>query len=208
MVTTCRLPRSSPDQRRDHIIAVAAEVFAEVGYGASSMSTIAARLGGSKATLYKYFASKEQLFGAVMGQRCERILAPLRDLRSSEGEDLETLLSEFGTRLLTKIYEPGSRDVHRMIQSEGSRFPELARVFFRSGPDAVIEELRATLERFVEAKAIVCDDPELAAGQFTGMLRGDQHLRIAVGLIPAPGPAEIERQARHAAHIFVSGLRV
>jgi len=208
MVTNCRLPRSSPDDRRDHIIAVAAQVFAQIGYGAASMSTIAARLGGSKATLYKYFPSKEQLFEEVMRSKCERVLAPLRDLRGSDEEDLESLLAKFGAAFLSKIYESVSLDVHRLIQSEGVRFPELGKAFFRSGPDAVVEELRATLERFQLAGQIACDDLRLAAGQFLGMVRGDHHLRYSAGVWPAPDAAEIERQARHAARIFVYGLRL
>ena len=208
MVTNCRLSRSNPDDRRDHIIAVAAQVFAEIGYGAASMSTIAARLGGSKATLYKYFPSKEQLFEEVMRSKCERVLAPLLDLRGSDEEDLEVLLTRFGAAFLTKIYEPVSLDVHRLILSEGVRFPELGQAFFRSGPDAVVEELRATLERFQLAGQISCDDLRLAAGQFLGMVRGDHHLRYSAGLWPAPGAAEIERQVGHAARIFVYGLRL
>ena len=206
MVTKCRLARYSPEERRDHILAVAAAAFAEEGYGATSMSSIALRLGGSKATLDKYFASKEALFEAVMAQRCERVLAPLRDLRSSDEDDLELLLCGFGTRFLTRIYEAGSLDVHRLIQSEGGRFPELAAVFFRAGPDTVVEELRATLERFAARGVIVCDDLHLAAGQFLGMVRGDRHFRFTAGLLPAPDPAEIERHAANAARIFVRGL--
>ena len=207
MVTKCRLSRLSPDERREQIIAVAADVFTHDGYGAASMSTIAVRLGGSKATLYKYFSSKEQLFEAVMRWRCERVLAPLRDLRSRDDDDLESLLANFGTRYLSQIYQTVSLDVHRLIQSEGARFPEMAKAFFESGPTAVVEELCATLKRFVDAGQIVCPDYELAAGQFLGMARGHQHMRFSFGLIPAPDAAETERHARHAARIFVSGLR-
>jgi AcrR family transcriptional regulator len=207
MVTNARLTRFCPEERRDSIIAVAAEAFAQEGYGATSMSTIAARLGGSKATLYKYFPSKEQLFEAVMQSRCERVLAPLRDLRSSDSGDLESLLAGFGARFLTKIYEPHALDVHRLIQSEGGRFPELAEAFFRAGPNAVIEELRATLARFVASGQIACDDLTLSAGQFLGMLRGDRHLRFTSGLLPSPDAEEIARHARHAARIFVYGLQ-
>lgn len=206
MVTKGRLARSSPDERRDHIIAVAADAFADEGYGATSMSTIASRLGGSKATLYKYFPSKESLFEAVVQQRCQRVLAPLRELRSSDEDDLESLLGGFGTRFLTKIYETASQDVHRLIQSEGGRFPVLAEAFFRAGPNNVVEELRVTLERFAASGQIECEDLHLAAGQFLGMVRGDRHLRFTAGLLPAPDPAEIERHARHAARIFVRGL--
>jgi AcrR family transcriptional regulator len=52
------------DAKRDTIIEVARQVFFEEGYAAASMSTIAARLGGSKGTLYNYFKSKEELFEA------------------------------------------------------------------------------------------------------------------------------------------------
>lgn len=206
MVTKCRLARSSPDERREHIIAVAAEAFTQEGYGATSMSTIAARVGGSKATLYKYFPSKEALFGAVMEERCARVLAPLRDLRGSDSDNLEELMADFGVRFLTKIYEQGALDVQRMIYSDGSRFPELAAVFFRSGPDVVMVELADMLGRFREAGVIECEDLSLAAGQFLGMVRGDSHLRFTMGVQSAPPAEEVERQARMAARIFVRGL--
>lgn len=207
MVTKCRLPRSQPEDRRDHILAVAAAIFAADGFGATSMSTIAAALGGSKATLYKYFPSKEALFSAVMQHRCTQVLAPLRELRASADDDLESLLARFGERFLTKIYEYGALDVYRLVHSEGARFPELALDFFRAGPDPVLDELTVVLERFADKGRIACEDWRLAAGQFLGMLRGDRHLRFAVGVMPAAAPAEIAHHARFAARIFVRGLR-
>src|SRR6204780_5843981 len=58
------------DERREHILKVAREVFFEYGYSAASMSQIAARLGGSKGTLYNYFKSKEELFEAQVRDLC------------------------------------------------------------------------------------------------------------------------------------------
>lgn len=206
MVTKCRLDRKDPCERRDEIIAVAAEVFFEVGYGASSMATIAARLGGSKATLYKYFPSKEALFEAMMEQRSERVLAPLRELRGGDAADLEAMLIDFGERFMTKIYDPHARDVSRLVSAEGARFPELARTFFRAGPDQVIDELGAALGRFRASGQIACDDVRMAASQFIGMLLGQQHMRYVSGVIDAPDPATIAMQARHAARVFARGM--
>ena len=62
-------PRS--DAKRRAIIAVAREAFLARGYAATSMSEIAANLGGSKGTLYNYFRSKEELFGAFMVETCQ-----------------------------------------------------------------------------------------------------------------------------------------
>ena len=58
------------DTRRQAILEVAREVFLQEGYAAASMSVIAARVGGSKAPLYSYFPSKEQLFGARIWAEC------------------------------------------------------------------------------------------------------------------------------------------
>src|SRR3954471_15781656 len=62
--------RLDPDARREAILDVAQEVFLEEGFAAASMSTIAARLGGSKGTLYNYFRSKDELFKAYVERRC------------------------------------------------------------------------------------------------------------------------------------------
>ena len=54
------------EARRDAIVDAAAELFQECGYERASMNELARRLGGSKATLYNYFPSKESLLVAVV----------------------------------------------------------------------------------------------------------------------------------------------
>lgn len=208
MVTKCRLGRASPDERREYILAVAALVFADEGYGATSMSTIAARLGGSKATLYKYFPSKEQLFEAVMEQRCGEVTAPLQQIAEAEDGDLESLLANFGSRFMAALFQPGALELHRTVHAESLRFPQLAETFIRSGPEAVYATLSAALRRFAARGLIECADPRLAAEQFMGMVRGDRHMRVAMGLAEPPPLDVIEREARFAAKVFVRGLAV
>ena len=205
MVTNLRLGRTSPDERREHILAVAAEAFALEGYGITSMSTIAARLGGSKATLYKYFSSKEELFQAVMQRKCEAVIGPLEELADASN-DPAALLHAFGMIFLSRLCQPDALVIHRTVHGEGQRFPEVARTFFAFGPDAAYSVLTPALARFHAAGQIDCPDPRLAAEQFLGMVRGDLHLRVSSGLIPPPSAAEIERQVAHAVGIFVCGI--
>ncbi len=54
------------EARRNVILEAAVALFKELGYERTSMNELAKRLGGSKATLYGYFASKEELFRAVV----------------------------------------------------------------------------------------------------------------------------------------------
>lgn len=200
-----RLGRTSPDERREHILSVASEIFAREGYGVSSMSSIAALLGGSKATLYKYFASKEELFHAVMQRKCEAVIGPLEQLAGSS-PDPATLLLAFGKIFLSRLCQPDAIVIHRTVHAEAERFPEVARTFFSYGPDAAYAVLTPALARFHAEGVIDCPDPRLAAEQFLGMVRGDLHLRVSSGLIPPPDEAEIERQVSHAVGIFVRGI--
>jgi AcrR family transcriptional regulator len=58
--------RVRTEEKRQDIIRIAAKLFEELGYERTSMSMIASRVGGSKATLYAYFPSKEELLRAVL----------------------------------------------------------------------------------------------------------------------------------------------
>lgn len=200
-----RLGRQSPDERRENILAVAAEAFALEGYGITSMSTIAARLGGSKATLYKYFTSKEELFQAVMQRKSQAVIGPLEELADTS-RDPETLLRAFGMIFLTRLCQPDALVIHRTVHGEGQRFPEVARTFFAYGPDAAYALLTPALERFHQEGSIDCPDPRLAAEQFFAMVRGDLHMRVSSGLIPPPDETEIARQVNHAVGIFLRGI--
>ena len=59
------------DSRRLTILTEARELFLKAGFSAASMSDIAARAGGSKGTLYNYYASKHELFTEVVRTECE-----------------------------------------------------------------------------------------------------------------------------------------
>jgi AcrR family transcriptional regulator len=51
---------------RQHIIAAATRQFAELGYEQTSIETLLGELSISRGALYHHFASKEQLFEAVL----------------------------------------------------------------------------------------------------------------------------------------------
>jgi AcrR family transcriptional regulator len=69
-------PKSSQhDLRRDEILDVAAQCFADRSYPAASMSDIAAACGTSKARLYHYYESKESILFDLLDRYTERLLA-------------------------------------------------------------------------------------------------------------------------------------
>lgn len=70
------------------------------------MSAIAARLGGSKATLYGYFASKEALFAAVIVDSMEELGYELVDMFERDDVDLRRQLLRFGEAYLKFLANP------------------------------------------------------------------------------------------------------
>src|SRR5580704_6211425 len=190
------------DQRREAILNVAREVFFEQGYSAASMSTIAARLGGSKGTLYNYFKSKEELFEAQVRGSCgaaaERILEVADD-----GEPVETL-TRLGEQFLRHLFSEETVQMFRILVAEAQRSPELARVFYEVGPARGQKGLEAYLET---AKARgVFDPPDcaLAAEQFMSLCKGRTHLHFLLNLIPPLSAAEIKVQVAQAVDAFVT----
>ncbi|WP_164569017.1 TetR/AcrR family transcriptional regulator, partial [Pseudomonas viridiflava] len=91
------------ESRRTAIVETAASVFLELGYEGASMKEVSTRLGGSKATLYGYFASKEALFVAVVQlYATSHLYNAVADLtaKSDTGTTLEDKLLEFGRQML------------------------------------------------------------------------------------------------------------
>jgi AcrR family transcriptional regulator len=69
-------PKSSQHElKRDEILDVAAQCFADKSYPAASMNDIAAACGTSKARLYHYYESKEAILFDLLDRYTQRLLA-------------------------------------------------------------------------------------------------------------------------------------
>ncbi|MBN9072699.1 MAG: TetR/AcrR family transcriptional regulator, partial [Rhizobiales bacterium] len=92
---------SDPAKRRQ-ILDGARRIFIEMGFDAASMNDITRAAGVSKGTIYVYFASKEELFEALVDEEREVIFAGLyRALDTTE--DLRESLVRFCLGLSQKI---------------------------------------------------------------------------------------------------------
>lgn len=174
--------------RRQAIVDVARRSFLEDGYAATSMSGLLAELGGSKATLWSYFRSKEELFAAVIE---DVTLAFRQELESelSAAADLETTLFSFCRSFLNKTAQPASVAAWRLIVGESGRFPELGRIFYETAAMRVERTLAVYLAEQIAAGRL-CD---AGADRMAQVLLGfctTQHNRRLWGIPPAsPGEA-------------------
>jgi AcrR family transcriptional regulator len=91
---------------RERLLAAARELIEEGGYGAASVLAVADRAGVAAGTLYRHFASKEELFVEVFRTVCAREEHAMRaagdqlPAEATAQERLETVLATFARRAL------------------------------------------------------------------------------------------------------------
>lgn len=127
-------------KRRAVIVEAARRAFLDQGYSATSMSAIADELGGSKATLWSHFASKEELFIAVVDAQVA-IFASAMEVTLEGGTFSIELLHRYCRQFLTMLMQPDAIALFRLIMGDGGRFPEINGVFHVRGPARVVAYL-------------------------------------------------------------------
>ena len=123
--------RKKTEEKRQSIIEAAHQAFIEVGFHEASMADIAARSRASKATLYSYFSSKEELFAEVMLSSAGEILESFGQLRLDVA--LRDSLIAFGRHYLPAILAPSIMALRRLAIAESER-SALGRVMYETGP--------------------------------------------------------------------------
>ena len=162
MVSLQETVRLKRDDRRLVILEIARAAFLQDGYAATSMSQIAANLGGSKATLYNYFPSKKDLFIAVADAESARVLDQLY-VMSETADDIRASLSSFCRRSLTLILSDDLIAFYRMIVAESVRFPEIGQVAYDLGFKRGIQRMAAFIEKAIEAGVLRKVNARIAA---------------------------------------------
>jgi AcrR family transcriptional regulator len=99
-----RVRRLGRAERREQILAAATQAFARAGFAATSLDDIAAEARISRVILYRHFASKTDLYRAVLDRVCARLVATVgeRDFTASSVDALLGAAAEdpAGFRLL------------------------------------------------------------------------------------------------------------
>ena len=71
--------------RREQLVAVGRSLFAEKGFGATSVEEIAARAKVSKPVIYEHFGGKEGLYAVIVDREVQALIFSLQSsLESSE----------------------------------------------------------------------------------------------------------------------------
>lgn len=97
------------DVRRTLVLDAARSVFFEHGLEGTSMREIALRAGYTPGAIYSYFASKEELYGALLGESLERLNAHVQQGAANRAEALDSLRAAAGA--FFDFYRKNPRDL-------------------------------------------------------------------------------------------------
>jgi AcrR family transcriptional regulator len=172
--------RVKTDERRQRIIATAAQAFSELGVEQTSMSELALRMGSSKSTLYSYFSSKAELLLEVLVTSALR-QADVAMEALDDKNDYRSTLQAFGRHYLLLLISPQFIAGYRAALVDGEN-SDLGKVFYARGPARLIACLERFLQSLIDKALLRKDDARLMAEQLIGLLEGPVLPRLLLGI--------------------------
>ena len=207
VLTIARTRREAQrSSRRDAILDVAAQSFLVNGYAATTMSAIAAALGGSKGTLWKYFPSKELLFAAVIERVSDTFRQELTVILNP-ADDIDVALDRFCLEFLRKVTSPEAVAVNRLVMGETARFPEVGRIFYESAPRLTHSLLADYIATAMERGQLCPGDPLRAAQHLVSLCMSRGYQQLLLGIVDRVDPAMIRADVASALDTFLRAFR-
>lgn len=175
----------SHSAKRHSIIDAAASVFCREGFAGANIDLIAAEAGVSRQTVYNHHGDKENLLVAVVREITERMSAGVFETLATFPDkpvDLEAELVAFAVRLNQNcMCNRDGKFLRKLLQAEGSRYPELFAGWREHGPAKTWAALAARFARLAHAGWLEIDDPDVAARQFLALVNADLQMAMIFG---------------------------
>ncbi|MCI0419609.1 MAG: TetR/AcrR family transcriptional regulator [Acidobacteria bacterium] len=191
-------------ERRAQIINVSRKLFSKKGFNGTTTKEIAQASGISEAMIFCHFASKEDLYTAIIDQRIQEVGDALSD-EALQAHDDERVFGELARFILDKTAE--NPTMLRLLYFSALEGHELSDIFYSNHEIKKVMKLVDYI-RLRISEGDFCDlDPILVARAFTGMLYTyvtAQHLFDAGRYYPKASHEEV---VQNFLSIFLNGIR-
>ncbi|MEO8024923.1 MAG: TetR/AcrR family transcriptional regulator [Bryobacteraceae bacterium] len=162
--------RLASADRKTAIVETAIRLFAEKGFRGTTTREIAAACGVSEPVLYQHFATKRDLYNAIIDAQSQQGMEPFE--RKIEpylaGNDDFGFLTALGELILDwHAQDPGAMRLLLFSALEGS---ELTQMFVERHADVFLSKFSGYLGRRMEEGGLRRMNPGLAARAFIGMI--------------------------------------
>ena len=195
------LPGNDSAKRRQ-ILDGARLVFMRDGFDSASMNDITYAAGVSKSTVYAHFRSKEALFETLIREDRRVLIERLTPFNHNPKNLTETLVA-IGIELVEIILHPTTVAQLRAVIAVATKFPNLGKAYYESGPVAGNARLAACFESWQAAGLLNIPDIAMAASQFSALCRSDFMLDALFGIGKPASRSEIEANVRSTVNMFL-----
>lgn len=173
-------------QRREQLMASAREVFVSVGYHAAAMDEIAARAGVTKPVLYQHFASKRDLYLALLDEASRRFLKLIRAALKSTDDNQQRVYETI--RAFFRFVTHDDADYRLIFESDVSNLPEVQRRTHKVGDQTA----QMVADVIAEDTGLDRDASVLLADGLLGLAQVSAQRWLRSGMkIPADRAAEL-----------------
>jgi AcrR family transcriptional regulator len=192
-----RVPRPPKEAVRSRVLQAAGEVFAQRGFAAASMDQVAAAAGFTKGAVYSNFASKDELFLALMAEEVQRRVDGVSAALQT-ATDLPAALAAVNAELSRR--EAAWQLLFLEFWQRAVRDPEVRRRFVASRRD-LRTRITATVARFLAEHPVRTGwDAESLTVVIIALANG-----LAVEALPDPEAVPDDLLARVLADLVAQG---
>ena len=169
--------RMTAQNRRQQIVAVAAELFSQKGFRGTTTKEIADNAAVSEAIIFRHFATKDDLYRAILDykvkQATDRMKENLDEAASRKDDD-----AYFGS-LAYEMLEFHSKDktFMRLLLFSALEGHDLSEIFFHSTAREMKNHIRRYIKQRIADGAFRNIDPAIAARAFVGMVLNQAQVR-------------------------------
>lgn len=159
------------DERRLQILRVAVSLFSQRGFRGTTTKEIAQAAGVSEAMVFRHFATKEELYAAILDHKAcaEGPIDPEKMVADALQRKDDRAVFE-GLALGALKHHEGDRDFQRLLLYSALEQHELAQMFFENFVRRVYEFLGGYIRERQKDGAMIEIDPAIVVRAFIGMI--------------------------------------
>ncbi len=137
-------------ERPQQLLDAAFALFTTKGLAATRAEDVAQLAGVSKGTLYRYYASKDELFKAVVRHSLGEVIAKSNDITDHWQGPIGELIQFLAHTWWTSVGQSHASGIFKLIISEVGNMPELAQFYVDEVITPTHDMLSRTIRRGIE----------------------------------------------------------
>jgi AcrR family transcriptional regulator len=201
--------RMAGEERRLQILAVAVTLFSERGFRGTTTKEIAQAAGVSEAMVFRHFATKQELYAAILDHKACSSVTFEPELMAADAIKRKDDRGVFESLALGALeYHEHDPEFQRLLLHSALEKHELAQMFFEQFVRRVYEFLGGYIRERQKEGALIEIDPRIVVRAFIGMV---MHHSLSNNLWDANrGLLNIsnETAAKHFTNILLNGISV